>query len=328
MLSSLFFLILGSLGLYFGSEYLIDGAKSLAKKLKVSDLVIGLTIVSIGTSFPELVAGIFSVFEGKYDLVTGNVLGSNIANIGLAIGLPALFFKIDFDLKNSIAPFIYNLLACLMLYVFLQDNLISSKEAQGLLLVFFVYIIASFLRPNITSCSGELENEHDCPIHRSLIKILAGSVILYYGGKVFIENGAIPLLDQINVSEKAIGMTVVAIGTSLPELFVTFMALSKKEVGISLGNIIGSNIFNILFVLAAIALVKPIEIISHVNYELFLGVGFLLSLMFFIYLHKGLNKTTALILFIGYITFLYLQFTEKAFIEEAPAKEVAEEVYG
>ena len=307
MLSSLFFLLLGSLGLYFGSEFLIDGAKNLAKKLNVSDLVIGLTIVSIGTSFPELVVGLISAFQGYTEFVIGNVLGSNIANIGLAIGLPALFFKIDFDLKNSIAPFVYNLLACLMLYVFIQDNVINAKEAQGLLLVFFVYIIASFLRPNITSCNGELENENVYPIYKSLLKIITGSIILYYGSVLFVDNGAIPLVEQFGFSEKAVGMTVVAIGTSLPELFVTLMALSKKEVGISLGNIIGSNIFNILFVLATIALVTPIQT-SDVTFELFLGVGFLLSLMLFIYLNKGLNKITALILFAGYITFLYLQF--------------------
>ena len=307
MLSSLFFLIVGSAGLYFGSEWLIDGAKDLAKKLKVSDLVIGLTIVYIGTSFPELVVGLISAFQGYTEFVIGNVLGSNIANIGLAIGLPALFFKIDFDLKNSIAPFIYNLLACLMLYIFLQDNLISSKEAQGLILVFFIYIIASFLRPNITSCDGELENENISPIYVSLLRIFTGSIMLYYGSVLFVDNGAIPLVEQFGFSEKAIGMTIVAIGTSLPELFVTLMALSKKEVGISLGNIIGSNIFNILFVLATIALVTPIKT-SNVNFELLLGVGFLLSLMFFIYLQKGLNKITASILFIGYITFLFLQF--------------------
>lgn len=307
MLSSLFFLLVGSLGLYFGSEFLIDGAKNLAKKLKVSDLVIGLTIVSIGTSFPELVVGLISAFQGYTEFVIGNVLGSNIANIGLAIGLPALFFKIDFDLKNSIAPFIYNLLACLMLYLFIQDNLITAKEAQGLLLVFFVYIIASFLRPNITSCNGELENENISPIYKSLFKIITGSIILYYGSVFFVDNGAIPLVEQFGFSEKAVGMTIVAIGTSLPELFVTLMALSKKEVGISLGNIIGSNIFNILFVLSTIALVTPIET-SNVTFELLLGVVFLLTLMFFILLNKGLNKVTSLLLFIGYVIFLYLQF--------------------
>ena len=307
MLSSLFFILIGSLGLYFGSEFLIDGAKNLAKKLKVSDLVIGLTIVSVGTSFPELVVGLISAFQGYTEFVIGNVLGSNIANIGLAIGLPALFFKIDFDLKNSISPFVYNLLACLLLYVFIQDNLISFKEAQGLLLVFFVYIIASFLRPNITSCNGELENENISPIYKSLLKIITGSIILYYGSVLFVDNGAIPLVEQFGFSEKAVGMTIVAIGTSLPELFVTLMALSKKEVGISLGNIIGSNIFNILFVLSTIALVTPIET-SNVTFELLLGVVFLLTLMFFILLNEGLNKVTSLLLFIGYVIFLYLQF--------------------
>ena len=307
MLSSLFFLTLGSLGLYFGSEWLIDGAKALAKKFKVSDLVIGLTIVSIGTSFPELVVGLISAFQGYTDFVVGNVLGSNIANIGLAIGLPAFFYKIDFNLKGATAPFVYNLLACAMLYIFLQDNLISFVEAQALLLVFFIYIIASFLRPNITSCDGELENEKELCLKKAVGRIVAGSVMLYYGSLLFVDNGAIPLVEVFGFSEKAIGMTVVAIGTSLPELFVTLMALSKKEVGISLGNIIGSNIFNILFVLATIALVTPIQA-SNVIFELLLGVGFLLSLMLFIYLHNGLNKITAALLFIGYITFLYLQF--------------------
>ena len=176
-----------------------------------------------------------------------------------------------------------------------------------MLLVFFVYIIASFLRPNITSCNGELENENISPIYKSLLKIITGSIILYYGSVLFVDNGAIPLVEQFGFSEKAVGMTIVAIGTSLPELFVTLMALSKKEVGISLGNIIGSNIFNILFVLSTIALVTPIET-SNVNFELLLGVVFLLTLMFFIFLNKGLNKVTSLLLFIGYVIFLYLQF--------------------
>jgi cation:H+ antiporter len=307
MLSSIFFLILGSIGLYFGSEWLIGGAKALAKKIKVSDLVIGLTIVSIGTSFPELVVGLISAFQGYTDFVIGNVLGSNIANIGLAIGLPAFFYKIDFNLKGATAPFVYNLLACIMLYIFLQDNLISFVEAQALILVFFVYIIASFLRPNITSCDGELEIEEDLCLKKAIGRIVAGSAMLYYGSLLFVDNGAIPFVEVFGFSEKAIGMTVVAIGTSLPELFVTLMALSKKEVGISLGNIIGSNIFNILFVLATIALVTPLQT-SNVVFELVLGVGFLLSLMLFIYLYNGLNRITAAFLFVGYITFLFLQF--------------------
>ena len=254
MLSSIFFLIVGSIGLFYGSEWLVDGAKDIAKKFKISDLVIGLTIVSIGTSFPELVVGIISSLEGHADFVIGNVLGSNIANIGLALGLPALFYKMDFEYKNVISAFTYNLLACGVLYYIILDNQISSSDSQIFLFLFIIYIVASFLRPNITSCDNELENKEEVCLKKAFGRLIAGSLILYAGSELFVSNGAAPLVREFGFSEKAVGMTVIAMGTSLPELFVTMTALSRKEVGISLGNIIGSNIFNILFVLGVIGL--------------------------------------------------------------------------
>ena len=309
MLSSILFLIIGSIGLFYGSEWLIDGAKDIAKKFKISDLVIGLTIVSVGTSFPELVVGIISSLEGHNDFVIGNVLGSNIANIGLALGLPALFYKMHFEYKNVISAFIYNLLACGVLYYVLSDNHIGFVDSQMLLFLFTIYIIASFLRPNIT---GELENEREVclrlvPLPKSIRKFAVGSIMLYAGSELFISNGAAPLVREFGFSEKAIGMTVVAIGTSLPELFVTMMALSKKEVGISLGNIIGSNIFNILFVLGVVGLINPLTV-SDVSFELFFGVGLLFLLAFLSFFYKGLNKLSGFLLVSIYILFLYLQF--------------------
>ena len=309
MLSSILFLIIGSIGLFYGSEWLIDGAKDIAKRFKISDLVIGLTIVSIGTSFPELVVGIISSLEGHNDFVIGNVLGSNVANIGLALGLPALFYKMHFEYKNVISAFIYNLLACGVLYYVLSDNHIGFVDSQMLLFLFTIYIIASFLRPNIT---GELENEREVclrlvPLPKSIRKFAVGSIMLYAGSELFISNGAAPLVREFGFSEKAIGMTVVAIGTSLPELFVTMMALSKKEVGISLGNIIGSNIFNILFVLGIIGLINPLTV-SDVSFELFFGVGLLFLLAFLSFFYKGLNKLSGFLLVSIYILFLYLQF--------------------
>lgn len=309
MLSSILFLIIGSIGLFYGSEWLIDGAKDIAKKFKISDLVIGLTIVSIGTSFPELVVGIISSLEGHNDFVIGNVLGSNVANIGLALGLPALFYKMHFEYKNVISAFIYNLLACGVLYYVLSDNHIGFVDSQMLLFLFTIYIIASFLRPNIT---GELENEREVclrlvPLPKSIRKFAVGSIMLYAGSELFISNGAAPLVREFGFSEKAIGMTVVAIGTSLPELFVTMMALSKKEVGISLGNIIGSNIFNILFVLGVVGLVNPLTV-SDVSFELFFGVGLLFLLAFLSFFYKGLNKLSGFLLVSIYVLFLYLQF--------------------
>ena len=307
MLSSIFFLLIGSVGLFYGSEWLIDGAKAIAKKLKISDLVIGLTIVSIGTSFPELVVGIISSLQGHADFVIGNVLGSNVANIGLALGLPALFYKMNFEYKNVISAFFYNMLACGVLFYIISDNQITSADAQILLFLFTIYIIASFLRPNITSCGNELENDEDICLKKSFARLLSGSIMLYAGSELFISNGAAPLVREFGFSEKAIGMTVVAMGTSLPELFVTIMALSKKEVGISLGNIIGSNIFNILFVLGVIGLINPLTV-SNVYFELLFGVGLLFLLAFLSFFYKGLNKVSGFLLVSIYILFLYLQF--------------------
>ncbi len=308
MLSSIFFLFIGSIGLFYGSEWLVDGAKNIAKKLKISDLVIGLTIVSIGTSFPELIAGIQSVLEDKHDFVIGNVLGSNVANIGLALGLPALFYKMNFEYKNVISAFFYNILACGILFYIISDNQITSSDSQILLFLFTIYIIASFLRPNITSCKNELENDGEICLTNSFARLLSGSIILYVGSELFIKNGALSLLAYIGEDyEKAIGMTVIAIGTSLPEVFVTMTALSKKEVGISLGNIIGSNIFNILFVLGVIGLINPLEV-SNVSFELLFGVGLLLLLAFLSFFYKGLNKVSGFLLLSIYILFLYLQF--------------------
>ena len=307
MLSSIFFLIIGSIGLFYGSEWLVDGAKDIAKKFKISDLVIGLTIVSIGTSFPELVVGIISSLEGHADFVIGNVLGSNIANIGLALGLPALFYKMDFEYKNVISAFIYNLLACGALYYVILDNQISSSDSQIFLFLFVIYIIASFLRPNITSCDNELANEEEVCLNKAFGRLIAGSLILYAGSELFVSNGAAPLVREFGFSEKAVGMTVIAMGTSLPELFVTMTALSRKEVGISLGNIIGSNIFNILLVLGIIGLIGPLEV-SDVSFELFFGVGLLFLLAFLSFFYKGLNKLSGFLLVLIYILFLYLQF--------------------
>ena len=307
MLSSILFLIIGSIGLFYGSEWLIDGAKDIAKRFKISDIVIGLTVVSIGTSFPELVVGIISSLEGHNDFVIGNVLGSNVANIGLALGLPALFYKMHFEYKNVISAFIYNLLACGVLYYVISDNHIGFVDSQMLLFLFTIYIIASFLRPNITSCDNELENEEEVCLKKSFGRVFAGAIILYAGSELFVSNGAAPLVREFGFSEKAIGMTVVAIGTSLPELFVTMMALSKKEVGISLGNIIGSNIFNILFVLGVIGLINPLTV-SDVSFELFFGAGLLFLLAFLSFFYKGLNKLSGFLLVSIYVLFLYLQF--------------------
>jgi cation:H+ antiporter len=307
MLSSLFFLAVGSAILFIGSEWLIDAAKAIAKKLRFSDFVVGLTVVAIGTSFPELVVGIISALGGYSEFVMGNVLGSNVANIGLALGLPALFYSIKFQLSDIKTVITYNILACVYLYFISLDNMISTQDSLGLLLIFSVFMFGRIFRASI-----DVEPSNDTQvsgnIFPSLVRLLAGGMCLYWGSELFINNGAAPLVRQFGFSEKAIGMTVVAIGTSLPEVFVTMVALSKKEVGISLGNIIGSNILNIVFVLGVIGLINPI-VFSNINFELFYGMILVFLLMFLSSFSGGLNRSSGIFLLLLYTIFLYLQFS-------------------
>ena len=307
MASSLFFLALGSAILFVGSEWLINAAKAIARKLRFSDFVIGLTVVAIGTSFPELVVGIISALGGYSEFVMGNVLGSNVANIGLALGLPALFYSIKFQVNHIRDVIAYNILACVYLYFISLDHMISLEDSLGLLLIFSVFIFGRIFRASIdtepsngTQVSGN--------IFPSLVRLLAGGMCLYWGSELFINNGAVPLMKESGFSERAIGMTVVAIGTSLPEVFVTMVALSKKEVGISLGNIIGSNILNIVFVLGIVGLINPIAF-SNINFELFYGLILVFLLLPLSLFFGGLNRFSGIFLLLLYTIFLYLQFS-------------------
>ena len=307
-LSPLFFLAIGSAILFVGSEWLISAAKVIARKLRFSDFVIGLTVVAIGTSFPELVVGIISALGGYSEFVMGNVLGSNIANIGLALGLPVLFYSIKFQVGDIRDVIVYNILACVYLYFISLDNMISTGDSLGLLLIFSVFMFGRIFRASI-----DVEPSNDTQvsgnIFPSLVRLLAGGMCLYWGSELFINNGAVPLMKESGLPEEAIGMTVVAIGTSLPEVFVTMVALSKKEVGISLGNIIGSNILNIVFVLGIVALINPIEFISDINFELFYGLILVFLLLPLSLFFGGLNRSSGIFLLLLYTIFLYLQFS-------------------
>ena len=307
MASSLFFLALGSAILFVGSEWLISAAKAIARKLRFSDFVIGLTVVAIGTSFPELVVGILSALGGYQEFVMGNVLGSNVANIGLALGLPALFYSIKFQVNHIRDVIAYNILACVYLYFISLDHMISLQDSLGLLLIFSVFIFGRIFRASI-----DVEPSNDTQvsgnIFPSLVRLLAGGMCLYWGSELFINNGAVPLMKESGFSERAIGMTVVAIGTSLPEVFVTMVALSKKEVGISLGNIIGSNILNIVFVLGVVGLINPI-VFSNINFELFYGLILVFLLLPLSLFFGGLNRSSGIFLLLLYTIFLYLQFS-------------------
>lgn len=309
MFQSIFFLMLGSAGLYYGSEWLIDSAKSIAKKFNVSDLVIGLTIVSIGTSFPELVVGIISSLNGYSDFIIGNVLGSNVANIGLALAIPAIFIVITIKFSDLFPSLIYNLIACILLISIIGDNVISRNDSYSLISFFILYVIFTFYRGKIKDSNQEKTDIKD---NSSIIvlfgKFLIGCLILFFGSEIFVNRGAAPLVSLFGFSEKAVGMTIVAIGTSLPELFVTFLALIRKEANISIGNIIGSNVFNILFVLGVIAYINPINI-SNVSFEIYFGLALLMLLGIATFFQGKVNRNLGLVLLSLYLIFVFLQFS-------------------
>ena len=301
--------MLGSAGLYYGSEWLIDSAKSIAKKFNVSDLVIGLTIVSIGTSFPELVVGIISSLNGYSDFIIGNVLGSNVANIGLALAIPAIFIVITIKFSDLFPSLIYNLIACILLISIIGDNVISRNDSYSLISFFILYVIFTFYRGKIKDSNQEKTDIIDnSSIFVLFGKFLIGCLILFFGSEIFVNRGAAPLVSLFGFSEKAVGMTIVAIGTSLPELFVTFLALIRKEANISIGNIIGSNVFNILFVLGVIAYINPINI-SNVSFEIYFGLALLMLLGIATFFQGKVNRNLGLVLLSLYLIFVFLQFS-------------------
>lgn len=309
MFQSIFFLMLGSAGLYYGSEWLIDSAKSIAKKYNVSDLVIGLTIVSIGTSFPELVVGIISSLNGYSDFIIGNVLGSNVANIGLALAIPAIFIVITIKFSDLLPSLIYNSIACILLISIIGDNVISRNDSYSLISFFILYVIFTFYRGKIKDSNQEKTDIIDnSSIFVLFGKFLIGCLILFFGSEIFVNRGAAPLVSLLGFSEKAVGMTIVAIGTSLPELFVTFLALIRKEANISIGNIIGSNVFNILFVLGVIAYINPINI-SNVSFEIYFGLALLMLLGIATFFQGKVNRNLGLVLLSLYLIFVFLQFS-------------------
>ncbi|MDD2590550.1 MAG: calcium/sodium antiporter [Fermentimonas sp.] len=257
--------------LYYGAEGLVSGASSLAKRVGVSPLIIGLTIVSIGTSMPELVVSAKAAMIGQSALSIGNVLGSNMINIGVILGLSAMIYPIAVNrqLLNLDVPFmVFSSVLFLLLFL---DSKISRVEAGLLILLFISYI--SYLI--ITSTKGhknkpEQKSQNTDEIKMSkhwsidLLFIVVGLLALVYGSDLLVVNSII-IAERLGMSEAMIGLTIVAIGTSMPELATSVVAAIKKRSDIAIGNVIGSNIFNILLVLGVAGLIHPIST-PEINY--------------------------------------------------------------
>jgi cation:H+ antiporter len=260
MTKDLLLLALGSVGLYFGAEWLVRGASGLARAMGVSRLAVGLTVVAYGTSMPELVVSLVSAVEGKSALALGNVMGSNIANLGLILGLTAIISPPDVQsgLMRRELPTV--LLTVGALPLVLWNGVIGRVEGAALLVgaVAFTRVTLKAVTP-----AGAPKHTDTEPPPREGRPALAafavlGLALLLGGGKLFVD-GAVGLALRFGMSERLVGLTVVAVGTSLPELAASLVAALRGESEIAVGNVLGSNIFNVLLILGVTALAHPIE---------------------------------------------------------------------
>ncbi len=294
MLLNFVLLIVGFIVLIKGADILVDGSASIAKKLGLSSLMIGLTIISLGTSAPELMINIFSSIQGSSDIGMGNIIGSNITNSLLVLGVTVLLVsvKIDGSIVKKQIPF--SILAVLALFFLINSTLLNNAGQDGLMrsgglvliLFFCIFLYYTF---SVAKKEGGLGLDEDnikvlSPL-KSFFMILAGSVGLFIGGRLIVDS-SVDMAEFFGLSEALIGLTIVAIGTSLPELAASVSAVRKNKVDMAIGNVVGSNIFNILWVLGLSAVINPIEFNPVMNFDIIFLILISLILVPLVYMGR------------------------------------------
>jgi len=308
-------LLAGFLPLIYGANLLVDYASALAKRFNIPNLVIGLTIVAFGTSAPELVVNLFASLGKNSGIVMGNVVGSNIFNIGVIMAISAIIFPLAVKNTTTWIEVPLALLAGVVVLIQANDMLIDGDgtsvltRIDGLMLLLFFII---FLAYNYTLMKkGDFSEEFpvkDTKPWKSVLLILAGLALLVAGGRMIVY-GAIEVATRLGIPERIIGLTIVSIGTSLPELATSIVAARKKNTDIAVGNIVGSNIFNIFFILGTSAVIYPVTVHPSSNIDLLMNI--VLSTMIFIFIFAGKGKsidrkegTVMLLFYLGYLTYL------------------------
>lgn len=316
MLTSILLIILGFVCLIFGANWLVDGASSLAKKFNVSDLAIGLTIVAFGTSAPELVVNLIASVDGYPDIVFGNIIGSNNFNLFIILGIAGIIYPISVQSSTAWKEIPISLFAAFLLLFLVNDftfsapTMMSRIDGVALLILFLLFIYYVFRQmKNEKQVAANYVQMSNLKITILIVLGLAGLVL---GGQLVVENG-VSIATQLGVSEKVIGLTILAAGTSLPELVTSIVAAMKKNSDIAIGNVIGSNIFNILLILSISALVRPLEYNPNFNQDLYILIGgsvFLFAAML-MGRRKTLDRWEAAILLIFYLFYTgFLIFNE------------------
>lgn len=312
---SLVWVVLGLILLVVGGEFLVRAAVSLSFKFNISKLVIGMTVVSFATSAPELLVSLQAALDGASDIALGNVIGSNIANIGLVLGITTLIspLVVDKDFYKLNWPMMM-LLSIVLYFMLKSGNVLDRWEGAALMLSLIIFLVV-LIRRSRRQPETQIEDLDDSLKVTSGFKItiwlLIGGAALYFGSE-WLVFGAKEMAISFGVSERVISVTMVAIGTSVPELAASVIAALKKEKAISLGNLIGSNIFNIASVLGLTAMIQPIAVKSSqiLSNDMIWMIGFSLVLIPMIFLPKRfeLGRIKGFILLISYLIFVFLAF--------------------
>ena len=293
--------------LFYGADFIVKGGSQLASRFGLSPIVIGLTVVAFGTSLPELVVSIVAAIEGSSPIAIGNVVGSNIANVGLVLGLSSLIFPLKINLIQIKRDLIIYIFVCAIFSLFCMNGTVTREEGLILFLSVIMYTWYSFYNPTISD-NKNIIDENPSKLWMLYLFIFSGIALLSFGANLFIK-GAIDIARYFGISEIVIGMSIVALGTSLPELATSVIASFRKEHGISIGNIIGSNLFNLLSVIGIVSLLSPIESPKEILFfEIPYMVIYGLILFPIAWMKQPIHRLTSISLLVGYVFFIYQLF--------------------
>ena len=293
--------------LFYGADFIVKGGSQLASRSGLSPIVIGLTVVAFGTSLPELVVSIVAAIEGSSPIAIGNVVGSNIANVGLVLGLSSLIFPLKINLIQIKRDLIIYIFVCAIFSLFCMNGTITREEGLILFLSVIMYTWYSFYNPTISD-NKNIIDENPSKLWMLYLFIFSGIALLSFGANLFIK-GAIDIARYFGISEIVIGMSIVALGTSLPELATSVIASFRKQHGISIGNIIGSNLFNLLSVIGIVSLLSPIESPKEILFfEIPYMVIYGLILFPIAWMKQPIHRLTSISLLVGYVFFIYQLF--------------------
>jgi len=295
-----------------GADLFVDGSSNIAKLLRISPIVIGLTIVAFGTSFPEATVSIIAALEDSADVAIGNVIGSNIFNITFIVGIAACIYPLKVQNESIKKEIPFALLAGGVLLVLISDTLLNGSSSNSLsrgdgiiflliLCVFLYYVFEVAMKDRKNTPKAEVPD--DITWWKSVLYLVIGVVAIIVGGNLVVTNGTEIAL-SLGMSQTLVGLTIIAIGTSLPELVTSITAAIKKESEIAFGNIIGSNIFNILFVLGASSTITPLIVDNKVFIDVVLMILFTFLLLLFSRTHFRIGKREGISLVIVYVVYL------------------------